>query len=339
MRANGKLDYARARRRRARLRRPGQARSRRRSCRSAAAPRERLPPSRGKGNIFKVFHFLSALEADGHDRAVARARVVRAPDQAARPRRRRSATSTIRPATRRGSTCCATTASSRPCCRSGRRPRRDPSCAATSSSSTSRPARRARSPSPSGCWPRSRASTPSTATQLESFCAGARHALLPRRHRRAVRRAGAAHLPRGRLSCRDLRRRAAVARRAGARRRRRGAGRALPPQAAAAPRRGAVRRAVAARAVARRESTALWQQLRRLISLLVQLVAARAAPVRASSIRGCRRRTHGRIDRHRRRHLGVDAGDRRRRRPDAAARRPRTRRAAWCAAWAATTWR
>ena len=47
---------------------------------------ERMPPTRGKARIFKVFDFLQGLEADGHDRPRRRDEDVRRAEQAARPR-------------------------------------------------------------------------------------------------------------------------------------------------------------------------------------------------------------------------------------------------------------
>ena len=70
----------------------------RRPTRSAG----RMPATRGKARIFKVFRFLRELEADGHDRSRRRAEDLRRAAQAPRPRRARSAISTIRAGFERG---------------------------------------------------------------------------------------------------------------------------------------------------------------------------------------------------------------------------------------------
>ena len=174
MRANGKLDYAE--RICAALAYVGLAKLDRVSIvpfGGGARAVERLPPSRGKAQIFKVFQFLSALEPIGADRAVARARVVRASDQAARPRRRHQRL--LRSGRLRGGAQPAALSPLRADGAAGLVGRRGApdACAATSSSSTSRPARRARSPSPSGSSPRSRARTPTIARSSRASAPGA----------------------------------------------------------------------------------------------------------------------------------------------------------------------
>ena len=198
-----------------------------RSSRSATSVRERLPPARGKGRIFRVFEFLAALRAGGHDRARRRASKT-----FVHQNKRRGLAVVISDfydprASRRGSTCSATTGSSRSCSRS--------TIARGAAAAARRPrARRLRDRRDArghghrrAARARTRASTRSTArsSRASAPARGCRYFRADTAH--AVRRAGAAHLPRGRLPvvtfararrCRSLG--------AGVRRRRRGAGRA-----------------------------------------------------------------------------------------------------------------
>ena len=95
----------------ARLRRPREPRPREHRRRRPTRCCERMPPTRGKARIFKVFRFLRELEARRAHQPRRRAEDVRRPAQAPRPRRARSAISTIPPASSAASTCSATTSS------------------------------------------------------------------------------------------------------------------------------------------------------------------------------------------------------------------------------------
>ena len=283
---NGKLDYARAVCGGARLRRPGQARSRVDRARSAAAPQRRACRRRAaRRNIFKVFQFLSA-RSSRRARPSCRARSSRSctrPSGAASPW---SISDFYDPAGyeeglnllryhRFEPTVLQVWSAARGAARR---------CAATSSSSTSRRGE----------------SREVTVTERAAGRVRARARRLVRRARALLRRARRcpifAPTPPCRSTswccacsakaafCRDASRGAPLSRRSAPalRRRRGGAGRALLLKLRRRRRGGAVRRAVAARAVRRRESTALWKRLRRLaLAGWCSSIAAGADPVGA----------------------------------------------------------